>query len=93
MAIGLNYIDLEWDAASDNVQVTTYQLQRNSSTVFTGNKLYYTDTGLTANTTYSYRVRAGDAAGNWSNWSESISVTTKESGSGISFTAPFITVE
>ncbi|MED4492825.1 Ig-like domain-containing protein [Heyndrickxia coagulans] len=36
----------------------------------------YKDTGLTANTTYSYRVRAKNAAG-VSDWSDVLQVTTK----------------
>ena len=83
MAIGSNYIDLEWDSATDNVQVTSYQLRRNGAAIFNGNQLYYQDTGLSPETTYSYDVRATDAAGNWSNYSAPISVTTKEAGADL----------
>jgi hypothetical protein len=37
----------------------------------------YNDTGRTANTTYRYRVRATDAAGNPSNYSSIASATTR----------------
>jgi chitodextrinase len=36
----------------------------------------YNDTGLAANTSYSYRVRATDAAGNLSPYSNVMSATT-----------------
>jgi chitodextrinase len=36
----------------------------------------FSDTGLTANTSYSYRVRATDAAGNLSAYSNIASATT-----------------
>ncbi len=36
----------------------------------------YTDTGLSSGTTYQYSVRAGDAAGNWSENSTTLVVTT-----------------
>lgn len=93
MAIGSTYIDLEWDPATDNVQVTSYQLRRNGSVVFNGNQLYYRDTSLNPETTYSYDVRAVDAAGNWSGYSSPINATTKAAGADEpSATSPTITV-
>ncbi len=41
----------------------------------------YSDTGLTASTSYSYRVRATDAAGNLSSYSSTASATTSAAGS------------
>lgn len=40
----------------------------------------FNDSGLTASTSYSYRVRATDAAGNKSNYSNTASATTQSSG-------------
>lgn len=61
-------ISLAWNASTDNVGVSGYRLQRNGATITTtlGSTLSYTDTGLAANTSYSYTVAALDAAGNTS---------------------------
>src|SRR5439155_19235607 len=40
----------------------------------------FTDTGLNASTSYSYRVRANDAAGNLSGYSNTASTTTSGGG-------------
>jgi hypothetical protein len=42
----------------------------------------YPDTGLTPSTSYSYRVRATDAAGSLSNYSNVASATTASSSGG-----------
>jgi chitodextrinase len=41
----------------------------------------YTDSGLAISTTYTYRVRATDAAGNLSDYSGTASATTNTTGS------------
>ena len=53
-----------WTASTDNVGVTGYKVYRNGSQVGTSAATSYLDTGLTANTTYSYTVSAHDAAAN-----------------------------
>ena len=79
-------IDLSWGASTDNVAVTGYDVERcqgSSCTNFaqigtTGaTTTTYKDTGLTASTAYSYRVRAIDAAGNLSPYSNTASATTQ----------------
>src|SRR5207249_4281577 len=66
-------INLAWGAASDNVGVTGYRIERCQGagcSTFTqiaapsGTGTTYTDTALSANTSYGYQVRAVDAAGN-----------------------------
>ena len=57
-------IDLSWTAASDNVGVTGYEIRRNGQLLATVEELEYEDTGLQADTSYEYDVRAKDAAGN-----------------------------
>ena len=64
-------IDLSWSAATDNTAVTGYSrraLLGTGCTSFTQiaapTGTTYDDTGLVASTTYRYRVRATDAAGN-----------------------------
>ncbi len=70
-------ITLSWDAATDNVGVTAYYVYRNNvlfSTV-AAPTLTYTDTAVNAATSYTYEVKARDAAGNVSAGS-TIPVTT-----------------
>jgi chitodextrinase len=70
-------IDLTWSPSTDNVAVTGYRVFRNGVLLTTlGNVTAYQDTGLAASTTYSYRVRALDAAGNVSGQSTAASATT-----------------
>jgi len=64
-------INLAWSAATDNVGVTSYLIERcqgagcsNFAQIATGSPTSFSDTGLTAQTSYSYRVRATDAANN-----------------------------
>lgn len=73
---------LTWTASTDNVGVTGYTIQRNGAQVGTSATPTFSDTGLTASTTYSYTVRARDAAGNLSAPSGALSVTTAPAGGG-----------
>ncbi|NUR84848.1 MAG: chitinase [Nonomuraea sp.] len=75
-------VSLAWDASTDNVGVTGYEVYRGSTLVTTATGTSYTDTGLSANTTYTYNVRARDAAGNRSAASASVSATTGGGGGG-----------
>jgi len=68
--------NLSWTASTDNVGVTGYDVYRNGSLIGTSATTTYTATGLTAATTYSFYVRAKDAAGNFSVNSNTVSVTT-----------------
>ncbi len=54
-----------------------YRVLRDGVQVGQTSALSFTDTGLTAGTTYSYTVRAYDAAGNVSGDSPAVSVTTQ----------------
>ena len=80
---GATQVTLAWTAATDNVAVTGYQVERctgvSCSTfvqVLTTSSPGATDTGLTGATTYRYRVRATDAAGNLSGYSTVATVVT-----------------
>jgi chitodextrinase len=76
-------VDLAWTAATDNVGVTGYRVLRDGSTLATvGNVTTYTDTSVSANTTYTYTVKALDAAGNVSAASAPATVTTPPSSGG-----------
>ncbi|XHM95761.1 cellulase family glycosylhydrolase [Peterkaempfera sp. SMS 1(5)a] len=81
-------VSLSWTAATDNVGVTSYDVYRGSTLVGSSATTNYTDTGLTASTTYSYTVRARDAAGNSSAASTAATAqTAAASGGGSGCTA------
>jgi fibronectin type 3 domain-containing protein len=70
-------VDLTWNAASDDIGVTGYQIYRDGSLLATvGAVTQYADKTAPAGTTSSYAVRAVDAAGNYSGSSDAVSVTT-----------------
>lgn len=69
--------NLSWTASTDNVGVTGYDVYRDGSLLASVTGTTYTATGLTASTTYSFFVRAKDAAGNVSGNSNTVSVTTQ----------------
>jgi chitodextrinase len=70
---------LTWAASNDNVAVTEYEVYRDGQRVntVTAPNVTFTDAGLTGATTYSYTVKARDAAGNVSAASAAGSVTTR----------------
>jgi hypothetical protein len=74
-------ITFKWGASTG---ATTYQLQVNTASNFTGTDLFNAEvgnvtsqevTGLSLGTTYYWRVRAGNAIG-WSDWSSIRSVVS-----------------
>ena len=75
-AVSATQINLSWNASTDNVAVTGYQIFRNGTQVGTSTTTTFSDTGLLPNTTYSYTVRAVDAAANGSGQSAPASATT-----------------
>jgi len=89
-------INLLWTASTDNVGVTSYQIHRcqgsgcsTYSTIGTvPPQTAYTDTGLSASTSYTYYLVAADAAGNQSGNSATASATTLSSGGGGGDTTP-----
>ncbi|MBD8497029.1 glycoside hydrolase family 19 protein [Paenibacillus arenosi] len=68
-------ITLNWNASTDNVGVTAYDIYRNNVKAGTATTTTFTDTGLQALTSYSYKVRALDAAGNFAD-STALTVST-----------------
>jgi chitodextrinase len=69
-------ITLHWDASADNVLTTGYHLYRDEMEIATTPNTNYTDQGLLADTVYHYQVIAYDAAGNESNESAGLTVST-----------------
>jgi chitodextrinase len=94
-AASSSQINLAWTASTDNVGVTGYKVERCSGSgcatftqVATPTGTTFNDTGLTASTSYSYRVRATDAAGNNSGYSSTSSATTPAGADTTPPTAP-----
>ena len=82
-AVSLSQINLSWTASTDGVGVTEYLIYRCAGSdctptiqVGTSTANSYSDTGLSSDTAYGYRVRATDAAGNLSGYSSTASATT-----------------
>lgn len=69
-------VNLTWSASTDNVGVTGYDIYNGTTLAGSSTTTSYTVTGLTANTSYSFTVKAKDAAGNVSAASSSLTVTT-----------------
>jgi hypothetical protein len=83
-AVSSSQVNLSWTASTDNIGVTGYLVERcggsactSFSQIATPSGTSYSDTGLSASTTYSYRVRATDAGGNLSGYSSVASATTQ----------------
>src|SRR5205823_4437175 len=74
--VSSSQINLSWTASTDNVGVTGYQIFRGGIQIATATTTTYSDVGLTASTTYTYAVKAMDAAGNVSAPSASVSAST-----------------
>lgn len=75
-------VDLSWNASSDNVGVTGYDVYQGANNVANVTGTSTQITGLTASTSYSFTVYARDAAGNISGVSNTANVTTQSSGGG-----------
>ena len=82
-------LSLSWMTATDNIAVTGYDVYRGSTllTTVTGGTLTYDVTGLTAGTTYTFTVRAKDAAGNVSVASNELTVKTRVAPTGVTLTS------
>jgi hypothetical protein len=83
VSLGASSILLTWDASTDGTAVTGYLVEHVSGgacngfiQVGTPTIASYTDSLLLTNTDYCLRVRATDAAGNLSLYSNTLSVTT-----------------
>ncbi|AZP20450.1 chitinase [Streptomyces aquilus] len=73
-------VKLTWSAATDDKGVKNYDVLRNGTKVATVTTTSYTDTGLTAGTSYSYTVQARDTADQTGPVSGAVSVTTTGGG-------------
>ncbi len=89
-AVTSSSIALAWNASTDNVGVTGYDIYQGSTVVgnVSGSTLAFTHTGLVADTSYTYTVKAKDAAGNASAASSALSVKTGAGSGGTDTQAP-----
>src|SRR3989339_1786788 len=76
-AVSSSQINLTWNASSDAVGVTGYNIYRNGTYLTSVAGTSYNNTGLSPSTTYNYTVEALDAAGNPSAQSSQASATTQ----------------
>jgi fibronectin type 3 domain-containing protein len=83
-AASTTQINLSWTASTSSVGVANYIVQRcqgagcsNFTQIGTPTATTYSDTGLTSNTSYSYRVQTKDTMGSLSGYSNTASATTQ----------------
>ncbi len=74
--VASSQIDLSWNAATDDTVLGGYQVFRDAIQIATTSLTTYADTGLTADTLYSYFVTAFDTSENFSSSSAAVSTTT-----------------
>ncbi|WP_052339257.1 glycoside hydrolase family 9 protein [Gorillibacterium massiliense] len=69
-------VTLQWGASTDNVGVNGYNIYNGTALAGSTSGTTFTVTGLTAATSYTFTVKAKDAAGNFSTASNAVTVTT-----------------
>jgi Zn-dependent metalloprotease len=69
-------LSLSWNASTDNVGVTGYDVFQGATNIGSVTGTSANITGLSPSTAYSFKVRAHDAAGNNSGFSNTVNVTT-----------------
>lgn len=75
-AVSTSQINLSWTASTDNISVLAYRIYRDGSFIATSTLTSFSNTGLSANTLYTYRVSAVDQAYNESTQSSQASDQT-----------------
>ena len=71
-------VTLSWNASTDNIGVTGYNVYRNGVLQYTSTSTSITDNNVTPGKKYTYYIKAYDAVGNISSSSNTISVNTSE---------------
>jgi chitodextrinase len=89
VAPSLGRVDLSWTASTDNRAVTGYEIYRDESLLATtsGTDTTYIDETVAPDTSYDYKVRALDAAGNRSGFRAAPTVHTPAAGGAQTFGA------
>ncbi|MFE4743464.1 carbohydrate-binding protein, partial [Paenibacillus chitinolyticus] len=85
-------VSLSWSASTDNVGVAGYDVYNGSTLATTVTGTSATVSGLQGGTSYTFTVKARDAAGNVSPASNAVTVTT-DTGSGAAAWAAYTTYQ
>ncbi len=80
-----NSINLDWDNSTDNVGVTAYDIYLNGAIRNTSTASDFVVSSLSPNTSYTFAVRARDQAGNASALSSTVTGTTANVSSGLTY--------
>ena len=85
--LGQTFVDLSWDASTDNDEVAGYYIYQDGNTTPVGsvNDTAFTLSGLAPGSTHQFAVAAFDKAGNVSAQSQAVQVTTKSSCDPVNF--------
>ncbi|HCO20205.1 MAG TPA: endonuclease I [Flavobacteriaceae bacterium] len=75
-------ISLSWTASTDNIMVATYDIYLDGTLKTSSTSNSATVTGLNPSTTYTFYIKAKDAAGNISSQSNTVTGTTTENTGG-----------
>ena len=75
-------ISLSWTASTDNIMVATYDIYLDGTLKTSSATNSATVTGLNPSTTYTFYIKAKDAAGNTSSQSNTVTGTTTENTGG-----------
>ncbi|MFZ3066281.1 MAG: metallophosphoesterase [Nitrospirota bacterium] len=76
-SVSSRQISISWSASTDDKGVAGYYVYRNNAQISTAANTSYQDANLLPSTTYSYKIAAYDAAGNISQQSAALNVTTQ----------------
>ncbi|WP_438710507.1 M14 family zinc carboxypeptidase [Aquimarina muelleri] len=82
-------VTLSWNAATDNVGITKYDVYQGNTITTSVSGTTANITGLTANTTYQFSIKAKDAAGNISVSSTIVDVTTANNSDPCAGISPY----
>ena len=83
-------VSLSWTASTDNVGVTGYRVFNGSAPAGTSTTTTFIVGSLTPNTSYTFTVRAFDAAGNESQPSNAVNTMTQPGGTTNAYTQRFL---
>lgn len=86
-----NSVSLTWNAATDNIGVTRYEVHAGGTKVGDATGTAATIGGRTPNTAYTFTVRAFDAVGNASDPSAPVTATTSAGGDQVGAVTPLAT--
>ena len=78
-----NTIDLSWTASTDNIAVASYDIYIDGTNSFNTTTNSFTVTGLNPDTEYCFTIKAKDATGNESGFSNQACETTTDNGVGV----------